>query len=148
MIMDIKLFSFLVLILLFCSCDPNSREIRFSIENKSSITIGLTLFKDLENFKFNLSEANDTTIIQYNALGGGFNAIADFDSITVINKSNNKRITWSKPNNPYGYIDKNIGEERSIPKDIYNRKNWLLEMVGDDEHWIFEIYEKELDIFE
>jgi len=85
---------------------------------------------------------------QLPSINVSFDAIADFDSITVINKSNNKRITWSKPNNPYGYIDENIGEERLIPKDIYNRKNWLLEMVGDDEHWIFEIYEKELDIFE
>ena len=148
MIMDIKLFYFLAFTLLFCSCDPSSREIKFSIENKSSKTIGLTLFKDMENFEFNLSEANDATIIQYNALGGGFNAIADFDSIRVINKSNNKRISWSKPSNSYGYIDENIGEERTIPKDIYNRKNWLLEMAGDDEHWLFEIYEKELDLFE
>jgi len=150
MIMDIKLFSFLVLILLFCSCDPSAVEKSFLIRNDSGSNIQIILFQNGEtNYLKNFS-STQTKIKRVSGLGtGGFGDIGIFDSIKLQLITNQKMITWKSPMG-VGYIDidKNIGEERSIPKDIYNRKNWLLEMVGDDEHWIFEIHEKELDIFE
>ena len=146
--MDTKLIYFFTTILLILSCDPNTREISFLIENRTTQTLKVSLFEESKENVIDIFESNKIQFLTYSALGGGFNAIADFDSIAITTEGNNKSIKWTRPDNAYGYIDENIGEERDIQKDIYNRKNWKLQMNGDDEEWIFTINESDLNLFE
>ena len=150
MIMDTKIICFISAIFLFSSCDPSAVEKLYLIRNDSGSNIQIILFQNGETNSLKNFSSTQTEIKSVSGLGtGGFGDIGIFDSIKLQLITNQKMITWKSPMG-VGYIDidENIGEERTIPKDIYNRKNWLLEMAGDDEHWIFEIYEKELDLFE
>jgi len=148
--MDIRHIYLLGFVLLLFSCDPNSREISLSINNKTNQTFKINLFMNSEENSFDISELISIQFLKYSALGGGFNAIADFDSIKIYNTINGKKIKWAKPDNTYGYLDtdNNIGTERDVPKDIYNSKYWTLQANGDDEEWIFTIIESDLELFE
>ena len=70
-----------------------------------------------------------------------------FDSIKL-KLLDEKALQWINPEGA-GYIDivNNIGENREVEKDIYNRENWLLKASGDDENWTFTINENDLDLF-
>lgn len=45
-------------------------------------------------------------------------------------------------------LEYGIGEERDIPKDMYNVNDWTLEMIGNDEEWTFTINDSDLELFE
>ena len=145
--MDTKLICLFAVILLILSCDP-SREFSFFIENRTTQTLRVSLFEESKENVVDILESDTIQFLKYSALGGGFNAIADFDSIGITIRVDNKSIKWTKPDNGYGYIDEHIGEERDVPKDIYNRKNWILETNGNDEMWTFKINESDLELFE
>ena len=146
--MDTKLICLLAIMLLILSCDPNTREITFLIGNRTTQALTVSLFKESKENAIDIFESDTIQFLTYSALGGGFNAIADFDSIGITIEGDNRSIKWTKPGNGYGYIDENIGQERDVPKDIYNRKNWQLGTNGDDEKWIFTINESDLNLFE
>ena len=149
--MDTRDIYLLLLTLSFLSCDPNSREISFSVENKTNQTFKITLFESSKENTFDLLELSSVEFLRYGALGGGFGAIANFDSIRTFSTTSGKKLEWIKPNNSFGYIDPDyrIGQERDIEKDIYNVKHWQLEIKGyDDEEWIFTINESDLELFE
>lgn len=150
MIMDIKFIYLLGLVYLFISCDPNSRDISFSINNETSQVFKISLFKNSKENAYEILELSSIEFLRYSALGGRFSAIADYDSLKIINIADNRNLKWIKPSNNYGYIDtdNNIGEDRNIEKDIYYRKNWTLQANGDDEEWIFTINESDLELFE
>lgn len=146
--MDTKIMHLLVLALMLISCDPKSSNKRFSIENLTTKDLDIILYQQGNTNTLNLFQNNTLNILEFSALGGDFGAISDFDSIMFTDMD--KSIKWLKPNNNYGYIDidNNIGIERDVLKDIYNRKNWIFQANGDDEEWIFTISESDLELFE
>jgi len=150
MIMDTKFIYLLGLIFLFFSCDPYSVEKSFRIKNNSSSDINILLYENGENRNLDNFSNSETEIKRVSGLGtGGFGDIGIYDSIKLKITSNMKSIIWVNPGG-VGYIDidNNIGTERDVPKDIYNRKNWTFQANGDDEEWIFTINESDLDLFE
>lgn len=150
MIMDTKFIYLLGFIFLFFSCDPESVEKSFRVENNSNSDINILLYQNGENQNLDNFSNSETEIKQVSGLGtGGFGDIGIYDSIELKITSNMKSIIWLNPGG-VGYIDidNNIGTDRNIIKDIYNRKNWSFQANGDDEVWIFTISESDLELFE
>jgi hypothetical protein len=148
--MDTKIIHLLVLALLLLSCDPDSVEKSFTVKNNSNSDIDVLLYQNGENRNLNNFSNSETEIKQVSGLGtGGFGDIGIYDSIKLKITSNMKSIIWINPGG-VGYIDvdNNIGTERDVLKDIYNRRNWTFQTNGDDEVWIFTINESDLDLFE
>ncbi|MCF6213954.1 MAG: hypothetical protein L3J45_08015 [Flavobacteriaceae bacterium] len=146
--MGTKIINLLILALLLLSCDPKSSNKSFFIKNLTTKNLNVRLYQQENDNNLDLPQNSIITILEFSALGGDFGAISDFDSIML--SDTNKNIKWIKPDNIYGYIDtdNNIGKERDVQKDIYNRKNWTSQINGDDEEWIFTINESDLDLFE
>ena len=150
MIMDTKVIYLLAFVFLLFSCDPIAIEKSYRISNNSNSDIEILLFQNGENRQLNNYSNSETEIKKVSGLGtGGFGDIGIYDSIKLTLTSNSKFIVWINPGG-LGYIDidNNIGEERNVQKDIYNRKNWTLQTNGDDEEWIFKINWADLDLFE
>ncbi len=150
MIMDTKIIHLLVLALLLLSCDPHSVEKSFRIKNNSNSEIDILLYQNGETQSLDNFPNSETEIKKVSGLGtGGFGDIGIYDSIKLKITSSIKSIIWLNPGGA-GYIDtnNNIGIERDVSKDIYNRKNWTFQANGDDEEWIFTINESDLELFE
>ena len=150
MIMGTKMIYLFILILLLYSCDPQAVEKSFIVNNESNSNIDIILFRYEDNRQINNFSNTKTEIKKVSGLGtGGFGDIGVYDSIKFIVTDNNKAITWVNPGG-VGYIDllNNIGKERNVAKDIYNRKYWILVTSGDVEEWIYEINEMDIKLFE
>jgi hypothetical protein len=150
--MGIKSISAIIYIILFLMCDP-ARDISFTIKNNTQHDFKVNTYGAYpgEN-SYDMLELSSVEFIYYRTSGGGFNAISDFDSIIIFDATNNKKYKWVRPNDKYdyGYIDSEygIGEEREVPKDMYNVNDWTLEMIGNDEEWTFTINDSDLELFE
>lgn len=148
--MDTKLIYLLAFVFMLMSCDPDSVEKSFMISNNSNSDIDIILYQNGGNRQLENFSKSETVIKKVSGLGtGGFGDIGVYDSIRLSITSNTNSVIWLNPGG-VGYIDteNNIGTERDVPKDIYNRNNWTLNTNGDDEEWMFTINEEDLALFE
>jgi len=148
MIMDTKNLLLATLLTVFIlSCDPSSEK-SFIINNNTSETLSISVDNSSEIIKFEIQPHNQINILEFGSIGGDFGAISDFNS-TLFTLNNGKYFKHIRPENSYGYIDidNNIGTDRNISKDFYNKKYWEFKTIGDDEQWTFTINDKDLDLF-
>ncbi len=152
MIMDTKNLLLLTLIsILFLACNPIDPESEktFVLNNNTNKQMNISLYQSTRLTNLELSSNNKIILLKFGGIGGDFGAISDFDSISIL-LNNGKLFKRTKPNNSYGYIDtdNNIGTDRNIGKDFYNKKYWQFKTVGSDEEWTFTINEEDLNLFE
>ena len=144
-----KIIWAVVVILSILGCDP-SMDIKYYIKNTTDKEISITLYENNTNKSDVIFTNTEYTVKEVYGLGtGGFGSIGTFDSIKLVITSENRMLKWERPNKSYGYIDidNNIGKDRNIGKDFYNRKYWALRSIGDEEEWTFIIDEIDLDLF-
>jgi len=152
MIMETKNLLLLALIsILFLACNPIDPESEktFVLNNNTNEQMNISLYQSTKLINLELSSNNKIILLKFEGIGGGFGAISDFDSISIL-LSNGKIFKRIKPNNSYGYIDvdNNIGVNRNIEKDFYNKKYWEFKTISNNEEWLFTINEEDLDLFE
>jgi elongation factor P--beta-lysine ligase len=149
--MGIKSISAIIYIILFLICSPAPRDISFTIENNTQHDFKVnTFWRNSEVNNYDMLELSSVEFYKVRIRHAGFGNISSLDSIIIVDVTNTKKQKWVRPNNTYGFIDtdKNYGEEREVPKDMYNKKNWTLEMFGDDQEWTFTINDSDLGLFE
>ncbi len=152
MIMDTKKILWAsILAVLILACDPIDPESEktFVLNNSTNEQMNISLYQSTKITNLELSSNNKIILLKFGGIGGGFGAVSDLDSISIL-LNNGKIFKRIKPNNSYGYIDvdNNIGVNRNIEKDFYNKDYWEFRTVGDNEEWLFTINEEDLDLFE
>lgn len=145
--MDIKKSVVALGLLGIIGCDPE-REITFEIENRTDNNINVYLFgSGFSNRQDTLTipPGSEELFLSYTPIGGGFSAISTYDSVYM--EIDTEEIRWYRPDNSYGYIDtdNSIGQDRNMPKDFYNTKDWESTLSEEEEDWIFYLDEEDVN---
>lgn len=147
MIMDTRFFCFFLILV---SCDPHSVEENYFVKNSSHSNLQISLFKSAETINQDIFSESRINIKEVRGIGTGeFGSIAIYDSIILKSVDDKKKIKWVNPGG-VGFIDvkRDLGKERYVVKDIYNRKYWVLTKMDNVETWTFIILEEDLELFE
>ncbi len=145
--MNFKAISILFLVLLLWGC-KQFEETTFSVSNRTDTNLQVTVFERWSNKDYEISPGHSQVIKTIKGMDGtDFEIFFLIDSVVIKERTAHKTIKWYRPDNQFGYIGPQIGEERPIPKDFYNKSNWAPKHKINKDEWYFNISQEDLKWF-